>query len=521
MKPFFERCFPRAAAEGRAAVLGILNATPDSFSDGGAFCSPENAVAHARQLIRDGADAIDIGAESTRPGFSPVGADEQKRRLLPVLRAVRAAIPGAVVSVDTRSPEVAAAALEEGADIINDQGGLALDAMLATAVARRAPVVAMHGFEAHSRGLAGPQGVETPGAWVARGLAEIAHRAESHGIAAGSLCLDPGFGFGLKGAQNAALLDALPMVAAAVSPLPLLVGPSRKHFLPGMYPGEAGPDDATARFCADAVRLGARIVRVHAPKPVVAAMRGALPPPARLGSTTSTNDDAMRLAREGAPDGTCVVAETQTAGRGRAGHSWASPPGVSLYFSIVLRPALEPDSLALATIATGVAVASAIRETTGLDARIKWPNDVLVSGRKCAGLLCEADVAAADGPVIVAGIGINVNGTASSLPHRPIFPATTLASEAGRPFDRDCILSSCRLAVARWTRVLEAPGGRDAVLRSLESLDDIRGRAVCVALPSGQALSGVAAGIDEGGRLLVSTAAGADPVPVVAGSVSL
>ena len=522
MTPFFRRYFPSAAREGRAGVLGIVNATPDSFSDGGRHDTPAAAAECARRLVAEGADALDVGAESTRPGFSPVPPDEQLRRLLPVLRAVRAAVPGVPVSVDARFADVAAAALENGADFLNDQGGLADPAM--TALARRAGcgAVAMHGFPEHAGARTRPAGPGGLGPWVAGGLRDIAARAAAAGLAPEALCLDPGFGFGLKRGENAEVLAAMPLLLAAAGASPLLAGPSRKHFLAGMYPALASdPDAATARFCLEAVRLGARIVRVHAPAPVRAALSEALPSPLRLDSTGSTNDDAMRLAREGAPDGACVVAERQTAGRGRAGHSWASPPGVSLYFSSVFRPALPLERLPLATLAFGVAAAEAIGETTGLEARVKWPNDILVGGRKCCGLLCETDLAAPGGPVVVAGVGVNVNNDPASLPARPIFPATSLKAEAGREFPREPILAACRAAMNRWIAVLAAPEGPAAVLSRLASLDALRGRAVAVALPDGSVLRGAASGIDASGRLLVAPPSGAAPVRVVAGSVSL
>lgn len=517
---FFRRCFPSAAAEGRPGILGILNATPDSFSDGGANASPEAATARARYLLSTGADALDIGAESTRPGFVPVGPEEQLRRLLPVLRAVRAEFPSVAISVDTRSAEVAAAALAEGADVVNDQGGLSDPDMAAIVARTGAGVVAMHGFAEHC-GLrsraAEPGGL---GKWVAEGLREIAGRAAASGIAPESLCLDPGYGFGLKKLDNLEVLSSTAALAAAAAPCPLLVGPSRKHFLPLLYPGAASPDEATALFCAESVRLGARILRVHEPGPTVAALRAATPPLVRLESTGSTNDDATALARDGAPDGACVAAGTQTAGRGRAGHSWLSPPGVSLCFSVLFRPSLAPDRLPLATLALGVAVADAVSETCGLRVLVKWPNDILANGRKCGGILCEADLSAPGGPVVVAGVGLDVNNGPDELPARPIFPATSLKAETGREIPADSVLAACRSSMSRWMRILEAPGGPEAVMSRLSALDILRGRAVDVALPDGSTLSGTACGIDREGRLRVA-GAGGNATAVLAGSVSL
>ena len=227
----------------------------------------------------------------------------------------------------------------------------------------------------------------------------------------------------------------------------------------------------------------------------------------------------MRLAREGAPAGECVVAEEQTAGRGRAGHAWASPPGTGLYFSVVLRPRVAPDRLPLATLACGVAVADAICAATGLDAGLKWPNDVLVGLRKCAGILCEAELGGAGGTFAVAGVGINVNTPAGSLPPRPAFPATSLAVEAGRTFDREALLAACRERIAAETALLESPEGAEAVAARFAARDALRGRRLRAELPDGTSVAGENLGVDSSGALLLSGPVG--PIPVLAGSVFL
>lgn len=239
----------------------------------------------------------------------------------------------------------------------------------------------------------------------------------------------------------------------------------------------------------------------------------------RFQSLPSTNDEAMRLAREGAPAGTCVVAEEQTSGRGRAGHSWVSPPGVALYFTVVLRPCVAPEELSFATLACGVAVAEAIRASTALSAGLKWPNDVLVGLRKCAGILCEAELGGPGGAFVAAGVGINVNTPPDALPPRPIFPASSLAAEAGRPFDREALLATCLDRIAVWSSRLDAPGGAAAVAGRFGALDALRGRRLRAALPDGTAVSGENLGIDASGALLLGTPAGS--VPVLAGSVLL
>ena len=232
----------------------------------------------------------------------------------------------------------------------------------------------------------------------------------------------------------------------------------------------------------------------------------------------STNDEALRLAREGAPALDAVVADAQTAGRGRAGHDWASPPGVALYFSVILRPRLDAAALPLVTLACGLGVAGAVRSATGLDARLKWPNDVLVNGRKCAGILCEGD-SGPDGPVVVAGVGLNVNTPASALPERPIFPATSLLLEAGAPQDREALLAACLDGIARQCARLEEPDGPAAVVARFNERDALRGRRVRVALPDGTVACGAALGCAPSGALLLDAPEG--PREILAGSVAL
>jgi len=239
----------------------------------------------------------------------------------------------------------------------------------------------------------------------------------------------------------------------------------------------------------------------------------------RFSTLPSTNDEALRLAREGAPAGTAVVADAQTAGRGRAGHGWSSPPGVALYFSVVLRPRLDPERLPLATLACGVAVAEAVRAETGLAVGLKWPNDVLVNGRKCAGILCEAELGGAEGPAVVAGIGINVNTPVDALPPRPIFPATSLAAEAGRTFDRDALLAACLARLAEEVAVLEGPDGAAATASRFNERDALRGARLRAAMPDGSEVVGKNLGVDERGVLFLETAGG--PHEIVAGSLSL
>jgi len=251
---------------GRPRVMGILNVTPDSFSDGGAFLSPDAAVAHAEQMIAEGADAIDIGAESTRPYGNPVAvsAAEELRRLEFVLPA--AVRMGRPVSIDTMKATVAAWALDRGAAIVNDVWGLQRDPAMAEVIASyRAPVIVMH-----NRDAADPRIdiMADIAAFFERSLA-IAARA---GIRRGHMVLDPGIGFGKTPEQSMmaiARLDRLKTFG-----LPLLVGASRKRFIDAVVP--APPDrrlgGSIAAHILAAVR-GAALIRTHDVAATVQALR--------------------------------------------------------------------------------------------------------------------------------------------------------------------------------------------------------------------------------------------------------
>ena len=244
-----------------------------------------------------------------------------------------------------------------------------------------------------------------------------------------------------------------------------------------------------------------------------------MPEIVRLAETDSTNERVLSLARGGAPAWTAVVADSQTAGRGRGGRAWASPPGVALYFSVLLRPSLAPDVLPLVTLAAGCAAADAVRAETGLPAGLKWPNDLLVNGRKACGILCEAEAGADGAAAVAVGVGLNVNTPPALLPPRPIFPATSLAAEAGRTFDREALLRAClaelRAAVAR----LEGPDGAAATVARFNELDALRGAALEVSVPDGTVARGTGRGAAPSGALLLETAAG--PLEIAAGSVSI
>jgi dihydropteroate synthase len=243
----------------RPLVMGILNVTPDSFSDGGLHACAEAAIAAGRQMLADGADILDIGGESTRPGAAPVTPGEEQARILPVIRA----LSGAVVSVDTRNAATMAAALDAGAKIINDVSALTHDpAALALVAVRGCPVVLMH-----MRGT--PDTMNDHAVYddvAAEVLAELLatrDRAVAAGVRGENIALDPGFGFAKRSSQNVTLLRATGRFAELGHPL--LIGLSRKKFL-GEISGEADPAQRNAESIAAglfAAGLGAHILRVH------------------------------------------------------------------------------------------------------------------------------------------------------------------------------------------------------------------------------------------------------------------
>jgi dihydropteroate synthase len=247
------------------AVMGILNVTPDSFSDGGQFIAPERALTQARRLVAEGADLIDIGAESTRPyGSKPVSADEELERLRPILADVVSL--GVPVSIDSMKPAVVAWALDRGAAIANDVWGLQRDPEMAAVVARHhAPVVVMHNRERVDAAIDIMQDIA---AFFTRSL-EIADRA---GISRENIVLDPGIGFGKTPKQSLTALARLNELSAFG--LPLLAGASRKRFISSVTPAE--PDQRLGGSIAAhlvAVKGGARIIRTHDVLETVQALR--------------------------------------------------------------------------------------------------------------------------------------------------------------------------------------------------------------------------------------------------------
>ncbi len=246
-------------------MMGVLNVTPDSFSDGGQFVAPERALARARRMIAEGADIIDIGAESTRPyGAQPVSADEELNRLQPILAEVVSL--GVPVSIDSMKSAVVNWALDAGAAIANDVWGLQRDpAMASLLAARNSPVIVMHNRDHVDANI---DIMTDIAAFFARSL-EIAAKA---GVSAGNIVLDPGIGFGKTPEQSITALARLNELSAFGRPL--LVGASRKRFISSVVPSE--PDQRLGGSIAAhlaAAKGGARIIRTHDVPETVQALR--------------------------------------------------------------------------------------------------------------------------------------------------------------------------------------------------------------------------------------------------------
>ena len=258
----------------RTLIMGVLNVTPDSFSDGGEFFSPDKAVEHAEQMIAEGADIIDVGGESTRPGGEPITPEEECARVVPVIAALakRSATP---ISIDTTKSEVARAALDAGAAIVNDISALRFDFYVADEVARTgAGLVLMH-----SRGTPATMHRLPP---VADIIAELIsslrssiNMAERRGVKRESVAIDPGIGFGKSQEQNVELIAKLAQVTNAFPDLPLLIGTSRKSFIGKVLDGLPADQRlyGTLATITAAILRGADIVRVHDVKATVETVR--------------------------------------------------------------------------------------------------------------------------------------------------------------------------------------------------------------------------------------------------------
>ncbi|MDP9205557.1 MAG: dihydropteroate synthase [Gemmatimonadota bacterium] len=267
----------------RPTIFGILNVTPDSFSDGGNFFSTEAAIAQAGRMISEGADAIDIGGESTRPGAQPVAVREELKRVLPTIRAIRSRWSRVAISIDTVKAEVARAALAEGASIVNDVSGMSLDPEMPRVCAEAGCSVVLM----HSRGSVADMASydnavygSDPVGEVLSELEESVQTAQRAGIHPGRIALDPGIGFSKRTEHSLATLVALPRIVALG--YPVLVGASRKRVIAELIRYTAGPgsaaggttlaqevisnddrDMATVGVNVVAFFSGARIFRVH------------------------------------------------------------------------------------------------------------------------------------------------------------------------------------------------------------------------------------------------------------------
>ena len=254
--------------------MGVLNVTPDSFSDGGKFFSRGRAVAHAQQMIEEGADIIDVGGESTRPGSEFVSEPEELQRVISVIEKI-AALSSVPISIDTTKPTVARAALAAGAEIVNDISGLRFEQAIADEAANaNAGLLLMH-----SRGT--PKDMQqTPFAEdvfadVVSGLRQSISIAEGHGVARERIAIDPGIGFGKSVEQNLELIRKLGDLSREFADLPIVIGTSRKSFL-GKLLNSAPADErlyGTIATVVASVFNGAHIVRVHDVKATVEAVR--------------------------------------------------------------------------------------------------------------------------------------------------------------------------------------------------------------------------------------------------------
>jgi len=267
------------ALGGRTLVMGVLNVTPDSFSDGGQFFAREKAVYHALAMLEEGADILDIGGESTRPGKrAPVTAAQEQERVLGVMEGVLAAQPEALISIDTYKAETARVAIAAGAEIVNDVSGFLWDDQMATACAELGCGVVLM----HTRGRPAEWAVQPALAadevvpLVKGELAARAGAALAAGVARESIVLDPGFGFGKIGDENYPLLQHFSELQALG--FPLLAGASRKSFLlrtlearTGAEPGAKSRIHATIAAHTAAILAGASIIRVHDVRPAVEA----------------------------------------------------------------------------------------------------------------------------------------------------------------------------------------------------------------------------------------------------------
>jgi len=236
-----------------------------------------------------------------------------------------------------------------------------------------------------------------------------------------------------------------------------------------------------------------------------------------FGSIDSTNDYAMKMAREGVPEGTLIVADSQSRGKGRQGRCWVSPPGCNLYFSAVLRPMLAPAALPQITLMAAVSLCETLRVTTDLAVQIKWPNDLWIGAGKVGGILTEMSVRGDEVLFVVLGIGLNVNLSMEEVPTELRDTATSLLCEAGRRFDRASLLQRLLVSLDR-DYLLYRREGFEPFRDRFSDLSLTLGKQVCLEV-TGRRVEGRATGIDREGMLLVATGGG-ESIRVTSGEIS-
>jgi dihydropteroate synthase len=258
-KPFVWKLKTRELQLGeRTLIMGVLNVTPDSFSDGGKFMDPDRAFARAVEIEEQGADIIDVGAESTRPGSERISAAEENRRLIPVLKRLRGKLT-VPLSVDTYKAEVAELAIAHGAEIINDPSGLTFDPQLAKTVVQHDAGLVLNHMRGRPETWAKLPPLRDLIGTIVRELEATVSRARHAGVDRSHIVIDPGIGFGKRKEQNSEILAQLGQLARLE--MPLLVGPSRKSFL--AQQNEEQTRFATAAAVTASILAGAHVVRVH------------------------------------------------------------------------------------------------------------------------------------------------------------------------------------------------------------------------------------------------------------------
>jgi BirA family biotin operon repressor/biotin-[acetyl-CoA-carboxylase] ligase len=225
----------------------------------------------------------------------------------------------------------------------------------------------------------------------------------------------------------------------------------------------------------------------------------------RYESVTSTNSEVARLAADGAEEGLAIVADEQTAGRGRLQRAWSSPKGAGLYFSALLRPRLSADRWSLITFAAALATGDALLEASAVQTDIKWPNDLLANQRKICGILAEA-IETPAGRAVVVGIGINL--TNGAFPEELIGVATSVAHESGRQPERETILAALLNALARWYSLLHEPDGAGKIVAAWTSRSSFASGKLVQVTNGDEVLQGITRGVDNDGALRLETTHG-------------